>query len=45
MENWFLLTQKLGIVASSRIAFGGYKQFWKAKPNMIENLIFTFEVL
>jgi len=34
MEDWFWLTQKLGIVASTRIAFVEENRFCKAEPNM-----------
>jgi len=42
MENWFWLTQNLGIVASTIIVFGEENCFCKAEPNMWQIAFFQF---
>jgi len=41
MENWFKSTQKIGIVASGRIAFEGQNCFCKTEPNMWKIVFFN----
>jgi len=45
MDNWLWLTQKLGTVASTRIAFGEENCFCKVEPNMWQIAFFQFEIV